>query len=215
MVDSPWIVMLSVIVLVSALLAIQAEYAGARRRYYVFKPLTTVAILTLALERPGGQGGWYALAVAVGLTLSLAGDVFLMLPGDRFVAGLGAFFLAHVAYIAAFAAGMVVASTAWPLLALAAFVVAMTMILWPRAGALKWPVLAYELIIVAMAWRAWERWAQTASPLAFLALAGALLFVVSDSALALNRFARPFHGSGLVVLSSYYVAQWLIAMSVG
>jgi alkenylglycerophosphocholine/alkenylglycerophosphoethanolamine hydrolase len=49
---------------------------------------------------------------------------------------------------------------------------------------------------------------------ALLALLGATLFVLSDSALAINRFVRPFKAVHAVVLSTYYAAQWLIALSV-
>ena len=40
--------------------------------------------------------------VVVGLVCSLAGDVFLMLPEERFVEGLVSFLLAHIAYVVAF-----------------------------------------------------------------------------------------------------------------
>ncbi|HHX63922.1 MAG TPA: lysoplasmalogenase [Chloroflexi bacterium] len=137
-----------------------------------------------------------------------------MLPEDRFVFGLSAFFLAHVAYIVAFLPGTAPISSVWPVLLLGIFVIAMTAVLWPHVGSLRWPVLAYEIVIVSMAWCAWERWAQTGQAGALLALVGGLLFVVSDSVLALDRFARPFARAGAVVLGTYYGAQWLIAMSV-
>ncbi len=50
---------------------------------------------------------------------------------------------------------------------------------------------------------------------ALLACAGAVLFVVSDSVLAVNRFRRPFAAAQAVVLGTHFSAQYLIALSVG
>ena len=74
-----------------------------RRLERVTKPLAMVLLagVAVALDPADGEGGrrtWFVIAVL----LSLAGDVFLMLPSDRFVAGLASFLLAHVAYIAGF-----------------------------------------------------------------------------------------------------------------
>jgi len=74
--------------------------------------------------------------------------------------------------------------------------------------------LIYMLVILIMAWRALEQQFQMPGQKSLLALMGALLFVVSDSALALNRFRRPFAAAQLVILSTYYTAQWLIALSI-
>ena len=71
---------------------------------YVLKPATMVALgaVVLALDLPGGQLRWWYLAAII---LSLAGDVFLMLPESAmdpelsFVAGLGSFLVAHVLYV--------------------------------------------------------------------------------------------------------------------
>ena len=63
-----------------------------------------------------------------------------------------------------------------------------------------------------MAWQAFSRWGR--SPGAELAALGAVSFLVSDGALALGRFRGEFTGGALVVLVSYWLAQWLIARSV-
>jgi len=50
---------------------------------------------------------------------------------------------------------------------------------------------------------------------ALLAFLGAVLFVVSDSALAVNRFRGGYDGAQALILSTYFAAQWLMARSVG
>src|SRR5215213_9375630 len=94
---------LSTLTLASALLTIRAEHREIRPQVYVFKPLTTALIILVALQAGHGTAGFYTPLIVAGLVCSLAGDVFLMLPRDRFVAGLVSFLLAHLCYVAAFA----------------------------------------------------------------------------------------------------------------
>ena len=88
-------------------------------------------------------------------------------------------------------------------------------VLWPDLGDMKSPVLAYMIIILIMAWQALGQWRQTGEIRALLAFLGAILFVISDLALAVNRFATPIDMAALLVLGTYYPAQWLIALSAG
>lgn len=211
--DAPVLVaLLSLAVLVSALGAIVAEYCGPRRAVYVCKPLATTLILLVALVGSTPAGGRYRLAIVAGLLCSLAGDIFLMLPRDRFVAGLVSFLLAHGCYLVAFTSGGF-RWTLWPLALLLVVGIAVLGALWPRLGDYRLPVLVYLLIIVAMAWQAATRWNDLHTTAAGLAALGAALFVLSDSVLAWNRFGRPFRAAQAVVLSTYFAAQWLIALS--
>ena len=92
---------LTLLAILSASIHIRAEYRGPRQHIYIFKPLTMAFILLIAIL---GQAtlSFYKYMIITGLVFSLAGDVFLMLPSDRFVAGLVAFLIAHLFYIAAF-----------------------------------------------------------------------------------------------------------------
>ncbi len=205
---------LSVAALLTALVHIRAEHTGPRWRVYVCKPLTTGLILLLALQMDGPVSSFYRNAVAAGLVFSLAGDVFLMLPQNRFAFGLGSFLVGHFFYIAAFTSvqGFQVSLVCLaPFLLGAAVVYAM---LLPHLGKLWLPVLVYVLAILVMAWQAAERWERVQDVSSLLAVAGALFFVVSDSALAFNRFRAPFRSAQGLVLGTYYTAQWLIALSV-
>jgi uncharacterized membrane protein YhhN len=65
-----------------------------------------------------------------------------------------------------------------------------------------------------MAWQAWERWYVLEGTAALLAAAGAVIFMASDSALALNRFRAKFASAELLILSTYWLALWLMALSV-
>jgi uncharacterized membrane protein YhhN len=197
----------------SAVLAIIGEERGPRWLVYVWKPTATVVILTVAaLGSP--ELGRYQVLVVMGLLASVAGDVLLMLPGDRFTAGLTSFLGAHLAYLGAFAIAPAGAA-AW--LMLAALVViggTVLRVLWPGLGRLRVPVSSYVVVILAMGWMATTRWLRLPSAATAAAAGGALLFVLSDTLLALDRFRGRFALARTWVLGTYYVAQSLIALSV-
>lgn len=190
--------------------------AGHRkwRAFFVLKPATTVLILAVPWLAAGTHSEFYRWAVTVGLTFSLAGDVFLMWPQHHFVKGLVCFLVAHVCYAVAFwSPGVWPASLgrAVPFAVVASILCA---ILAPGLGPLKGPVAVYAAALSVMAWQAAERACAGAAG-GSLACPGALLFLLSDSVLALDRFRWPFRWAEAVVLATYYAAQWLIATSAG
>ena len=85
----------------SAAMTIRGNYTGSRWQLYLFKPLTMVILIASLLPSAGLFAAWQWLIV-LGLVFSLAGDVFLMLPSDKFIAGLASFLVAHLCYIGAF-----------------------------------------------------------------------------------------------------------------
>ena len=206
--------LLPVIILLFTLLHIRAEYRGPRWQIYLFKPLTTLFILFLAIFAVQPVSPRYQWFIGLGLIFSLGGDIFLMLPKDRFIAGLVSFLAAHVCYIAAFSQGIHVVSTPWVLLPFLLTVIIFVGILWPHLAKMKLPVLIYALAIGMMGWSATERWLQIGEVKAFLAFGGALLFIVSDAVLAYNRFVKRFTAAQAIILITYYIAQYLIASSV-
>jgi uncharacterized membrane protein YhhN len=199
--------------LAAVLALLWSEQRGPRALVYASKPLATLLILALAWLAPPGTHPALAHWIVAGLVFSLAGDVLLMLPSDRFAAGLASFLIAHLCYIAAFTleAGVQPAP-----LALLSLLVAVTFVyrrLSAGLGSLRAPVIVYMAVIVVMAWQSLARCSVVPGAGPPLAAAGALLFATSDSALALARFQGPFKGSQTVVYCTYFAAQWLIAVS--
>lgn len=208
---------LTLAVAISALLAIRAHYIGpgGRRQVYLFKPLTTALILALAVLTPSADPR-YQFAIAVGLALSLVGDVFLMLPRDRFLPGLVSFLLALLAYLIAFTRGLRYEAAALPFVAYGVVGAALFALLWPRLSRrLRAPVAVYVVVITLMAGVALARWLELGGRPPLAAAVGAGLFVVSDALLALDRFRWTFHSARAVVSGIYWAAQYLIAVSVG
>ena len=209
---------ISLAAIISAGATIAAEYIRPIRPWlvYLFKPLTTVLILVAALLPGTFLAERYAGAICLGLVFSLMGDIWLMLPGDHFLRGLASFFAAHVCYAIAFLAGAAAGGYVWFLLGLGVIGALILRFLWPGLRAsLKLPVVAYLFVIVLMVSLAVGLAAAGPSAAATSAAVGALLFMTSDSILAIDRFRRPFRLAQALVLGTYFLGQLLIALSVG
>lgn len=204
---------LTILAVLSAIVEIRAQYFGPRTIVYIFKPLTMMVIIAIAVTIEGRRRSGYRNLIVVALVCSLAGDVFLMLPSDQFLRGLVSFAIAHIFYIAAFRTTRHGWPAVWRLVACAAYGCFMFWLLFPHLGEMKLPVAIYLVVILAMLWQALNAWATKARDGAGLAALGAALFVASDSLIALNRFYVRFHMADLLILATYFTAQTLIALS--
>jgi len=205
---------LSVLAIVAGCIYIWTTYAGTDWQRHLFKPLTTVLILGVALAIAAPISELYRWLVVAGILFSLAGDIFLMLPQDRFIWGLASFLIAHLFYIAAYSLRTGFHLTWWILAIYLAYVAVLLYLLWPHVGAVRIPVVVYGLVLAVMGWQAAEQWWQLQDLSALLAMAGAILFLLSDSTLAFNKFRAAVPHASLIIMSTYYGAQLLIAWSV-
>ncbi len=189
-----------------------AVWRGARGIERLAKPLTMVALVAAALSMGAADtasGRW----LLAGLVLGLVGDVALLSDSEpRFLVGLSAFLLGHLAYVAAFLpVGPQSLAAALP----GAVLVLVLVVLIGRpvlkaAAAQGGPglgaaVAAYVLVIGAMVVTAWG----TGRP---LVAAGATVFMVSDAVLAHARFVRPWRWASLLVMVTYHLGQVLIVL---
>lgn len=184
---------------------------------FVAKPLTTVLLIVHAARR-GADEPVARRWILAGLLLSLAGDVALLWPKEGFLPGLIAFLLAHLAYIAAFSRRARMLAHAQPFVAYALLAGGILALLWPGVPAsLRVPVMVYVVCLASMAAQAaavwWAARGAPAEPRMRSAAIGGALFVVSDALLATHRFAGPVPLSPLLVLATYWSAQWCIVMS--
>ncbi|HKC66522.1 MAG TPA: lysoplasmalogenase [Pyrinomonadaceae bacterium] len=207
------VAILTSLAFVSAALTILASYQNRRLTLYLFKPLTILFIILIALQPKYPTSNFYRYTIITALIFSLAGDVFLMLPQTRFIQGLVSFLVAHLFYIAAFTTESGHALSTLDLLPFLFYGLLMMRVLWPHLGRMRAPVSVYMLVILLMGWAAASRWLLTGQDGSRLAFLGAVLFILSDSFLAVDRFRRHFRSAQLLVLSTYFTAQWLIALS--
>ena len=145
--------------------------------------------------------------VTAALLFSATGDVLLALPLEKsFEFGLTAFACAQLTYFIYF-----ISKTHWqkwkqlPLIGIVVLFVAVSFVVLPASGDLVWHVLFYSGTLMLM----------TCSALLSVKgiktqFYGALTFVVSDSLIAINKFVVTLPYEGLMIMFTYYLAQFLI-----
>ena len=185
---------------------------GNKALEYVSKPAATIAFLAVAvtLDAPhDASRGWRIAA----LVLCLAGDVFLMLPRDAFIPGLASFAVAQILFTVSFATGDTSSGRVMVgvvLAAAAAHFLSRRFVRAMRASGhaeLVAPVVVYVVVISAMAVGA----IASGNP---FAIAGAVVFMASDSLIAETRFvfARPWHAVGIMVTYHLALAGLVLAL---
>ncbi|MGH8445361.1 MAG: lysoplasmalogenase [Solimonas sp.] len=200
-------------IVVCALAAIAADWNETRPPLFkLLKPLTTILIAGLAWTAP--ESG-YRDALLLALGLSLIGDIALMYEANAaFLTGLGSFLLAHLVFMLAFLHGVEgYAFPAWGWLFLV-YGAALGTVLVRRADQpLRIPVVIYALVLTGMALTALMRWQALGGVSGTYALLGAALFVLSDSALGIRKFAGRYRGAQGAILSTYWGGIACIAWS--
>ncbi len=202
--------LLGVALLLSALDWI-AVALKARPLEYVCKPAATVGFLAAAIALdPAADGARVACCIALGFCV--VGDVFLMQPRDAFVAGLAAFAFAQIFFAVSFA----LQSPTLPRMIVGLIVTVPCVVLLARRylGALVAsgqsrmlrPVVLYMAVIAVMVVSA-----ITAGTV--FGIAGALLFLASDSLIAEQRFVQERAWQPVAIMISYHLA--LAGMAVG
>ncbi|MDH4057937.1 MAG: lysoplasmalogenase [Cyclobacteriaceae bacterium] len=153
------------------------------------------------------------------LIFSWGGDVLLMGSGELyFMLGLASFLTAHVFYIFTFRQfcdeddtnalrGVQRLRFAFPIIL---YGTGLVVILYPHLGELTVSVLLYALVLTVMVLNALFRFGRTVTPSFVMVFGGAILFMISDSLLAVNKFIEPVTLSGFWILSTYICAQFLI-----
>ncbi|MFN2205360.1 MAG: lysoplasmalogenase [Candidatus Promineifilaceae bacterium] len=207
-------IILAVVGFVAAIIFMMTSAGDNFWLHLISKPIPVLAMALwlglLPLKRR------YQWAVISGLLLSAVGDVLLSWSDETFLLGLIAFLLGHVAYIAAFLSdsrglypGRALLAYAYGALAYGYLYTAGDL------GAMTLPVLAYVMVICTMLWRASCRVGAPGvyARSAWIGLAGAAFFTLSDTLLALGMFAgqRPLGPHAVII--TYWIGQLGIALS--
>jgi len=176
----------------------------------ISKPATTILVIWVAIAADGPRSA--TILAVIGLVFCLIGDVALLDVIDKFVVGLAAFLVGHVVFIAMFAT-LHLDRPLWGIAALVVLVphgaiIGRRIVAGAAAqdGALKLPVVAYLFVITAMAVVAvmTGRW---------WAIAGATLFVASDTVLGWRAFVTEKKWMAITVMVTYHGALVGLALS--
>lgn len=155
----------------------------------------------------------------VALFASWVGDVCLVFPGQTwFLAGLGSFFVAHLAYIRGLSSRhsgqpALLRRYPWLVLPYAGFYAALFAIIYPGLGDMAIPVAVYALVICLMSLIALNRFGRVSQASFRWVWVGSVSFLASDSIIATESFgpewiAIPFPDSWIMLL--YLLAQGII-----
>jgi uncharacterized membrane protein YhhN len=208
---------------------IAAIYLFADNLGYPYLAMATKPMLLtlLLLYFVSAVSGWQSLvskAMIAGLFFSFLGDSFLLFDGDLFfMLGLGSFLITHLCYTRAF---LHISKTklfdlpAARKIATCFFVLLLVLLLtylWTDLGGLRWPVLIYATVISTMGLSAYHLKDRVSNNAFSLIFFGALLFIFSDSMIALDKFksaqlALPY--PRLLIMVPYIVAQYFIVKGV-
>lgn len=210
------------------LLNLWAEHRQSEFLVFATKPCLLALLSLWFYLRMRPLKGPFPRFILSGLLFSIAGDSLLMLVGygpkdERFfLMGLGAFLLAQLSYMAGFVrypgseSGVVRQSPwrAWPFLL---YLAGIATLLWPGIpGPMKAPVLVYACAIVGMAIAAFNLRPLLQKEVFVALMTGILLFILSDSLIALNRFrsdAITIPYARTLIMATYLLGQFLIARS--
>ena len=136
-----------------------------------------------------------------GLAFSFLGDLFLLFKGG-FIGGLISFLIAHILYILTFKKSFK-KHNPFAFLITASYIIGLIGLLYPNLDSLKIPVILYSVTIGVMLYTAM-------STLQKWLIVGAVLFVISDSILALNIFYKHSTIGSLSVMLTYVFAQYFL-----
>lgn len=175
---------------------------------------TTVCFMMAVVCLRGGHAS-YRWSLVAGLGCSAVGDAFLMSGGRYFLPGLCSFLAAHICYIVGFTRDSRLGEHKLPFAGWGLYSMILVPCLWPgMAQGLRIPVLLYTLALAGMAAQAASRAISLRRTAAVIGAVGAGLFVISDSALAYQKFREPLKYGHVLVLGTYFAAQAGIALSV-
>jgi len=207
-----WITQFLLVLLVNLI----AVYSNSESLQFITKPLLMPLLAIYLLLRTNtinsNLKGWIFLA----LFFSWAGDIFLLFEergSNFFLFGLSAFLVAQVFYIVFFhniRMREYIRGNALLLLLVIVYYSILINVLSPYLGNMKLPVRIYGVVLSFMVMLAMHTMLGKNKKAALWMTMGAILFVVSDSLLAFNKFFSPFNNAGVIIMLTYGLAQLFI-----
>lgn len=176
------------------------------------KPLLMILLGGYFISLVGSNLTKLSILVILALVGSWFGDTFLMLQGSNplfFIFGLGSFLLAHIAYILAFKKFDTVLTSSGRLVTSILFIsysLVLSYVLWSGLGEMKIPVILYALVLTLMGIFGVIKNMGVSN----FVVIGAVLFILSDSMIAYDKFVEPFSSSRFLIMCTYISAQFLI-----
>ena len=198
---------------------IALETIGAVWAGIAVKSLIIPLLIWLYLRFVRGHGNCFHSLIITALVFSWLGDIALQLTQFQetfFLVGVGCFLFAQLIYMVAFFTTPGENAVFFRKIYLAIPVVlygcGILWLLFPGLGDMKLSITVYTVIIHTMLLAAINREKKVNRQSFLLVLAGAILFILSDSLVAINKYVQPFELARIAIMSSYITAQYLIVL---
>jgi len=199
-----------ILFLLVSIIDILAIIAGSNFWQSISKPLIIPALLAYYLSVSKVKHTLYIIA----LFFSFLGDVLLLDKNNLFLYGIGAFLITQLLYVYIFSKGLKDSPRSKKVLAFAPFMVffiVLMSVLRPGLQNFLIPVLIYGMAISVFGAISLLRFLIKPDKASLSLLSGALLFIMSDSMIALDKFHEHHYFYGIVIMLTYIMAQFLIA----
>lgn len=223
---------------VTAIVEVYAEATQNELARFCSKPLLMILLFAFYMQATAGKKSRLHTFLAASLVFSWIGDVALMFVPraaddltvmgisknpNYFLLGLAAFLFAHMLYAIAFAnvsnkaKAPILRQKVWVIIPLVLYMFAFLYALVPAISAspltkpFLGPVIIYSAAIATMVSFALNRYGRVSNKSFALVFGGALLFMFSDSIIAISKFIQPFAGAGIFIMVLYIAGQYLIA----
>lgn len=197
-------------VCLSAWLYVDASYRGPARQRWVLSPSR---YYYCCYWRQAPMFDAISYLVLAGLCASLVGDALTLLPRQRLLYAVGAFFLSHLLYTIYFASQMTL-SFFWPLpLALLIVGALLIAVIWTRLEELRWPVCTFIAMTLVMVWLAGELWFFRPTAPALSAFTGATLLFIGNIVWLGSHYRRRFRADNAIAAACYFAGHFLIVRS--
>jgi uncharacterized membrane protein YhhN len=185
---------------------------------YVFKPALLVALLLWSVLSPDLRIIKAKKIFLAGMVFACMGDIFLMLPNEYFMAGLGCFLVMQWLYTYVFVQerdeSLTLSFYLGTLAPILFLLIGLNYVVLSAISddALAFAVILYAVSIATMALFAFLRKRKGFEMSHTKVACGAMLFLISDALLAMDRFVAPIPESTIWVMSTYAAAQYLIVV---
>lgn len=218
-------IILHIVFTLTLVVILYANMAGNDLLEHWFKPLLMPVLAIYLTVFSKGLHREMVVLMLLAILFSWGGDILLMYTSQSekfFLFGLSSFLLAQICYINLFRRSIVMSGKkpflkkkAFYLIPYIAFGLIFYILLYDELSALlKVGVFVYMTAILSMSAMALNRFGN-GHPISFsMVFSGSILFVLSDSIIALDKFLFPINDAGFYIMLTYGIAQYLIVTGI-
>lgn len=209
-----------------AIFHIVVDLLDQRFLLYLSKPPLMLLLAGYFYTATRHRSSLFTRTILIALVFASIGDTLLMFrdipPATQnmlFLGGLIGFLITHICYTLAFWNRSLpiekgLSSNLWVIPIFFLNWIGFNYLLWPSLGEMRLPVIIYSMVITLMAISVFRLRGFLSSRWFSILLVGILLFMISDSLIAVNRFMHEIQlpAPRLLIMSTYLLGQYLIVL---